>query len=30
VEYDFGELDEIGLAYAIRSTSHRGRNFRLW
>ena len=30
VKYDFGELDEVSLAYAIRSTSRRDRSSRPW
>jgi hypothetical protein len=26
----FGELDEVSLAYAVTSTSRRGRSFRQW
>jgi hypothetical protein len=30
VKYDFGELDEVALAYAITIHSRRARNSRQW
>ena len=30
LKYDFGELDEVSLAYAITSTSRRARSFPPW